>query len=53
LEGFEFDNTHPFEYDIECNNWEFYDVDNGFMLNCYPEKLLSYDVEFVKAVLKL
>jgi hypothetical protein len=29
----EFDNTHPFEFDTECDTWEFYDVDNGHMIN--------------------
>ncbi len=42
INGFdwEFENTHPYEYDIECMNWEFYEIDNGVMLNCFPEKIL-------------
>lgn len=48
-----FDNTHPYEYDTECNDWEFYSIDNGYMLNCYPEKRLSYDVELIKTILEL
>jgi len=51
--GWKFDNTHPYEYDVECENWEFYSIDNGYMLNCYPEKRLSYDVELVKTILEL
>ena len=34
----EHENTHPYEYDTECENWEFYDIPNGKMLNCYPEQ---------------
>ena len=42
LNGFDWknENTHPYEYDIECENWEFYPTNgmpNGHMLNCYPE----------------
>jgi len=36
----EFENTHPFEFDTKCENWEFYEIDNGMMLNCYPESLM-------------
>ncbi len=32
----EFDNTEYFD-DWECMDWEFYEIDNGHMLNCYPE----------------
>ena len=34
-----FDNTHPYEYDNECLNMEFYKVEPGWMTNCYPENL--------------
>ena len=41
VNGFDwkFDNTNYF-LDWECNNWEFYEIENGHMLNCYPETLL-------------
>ena len=45
-----FDNTRPYEYDTECRTWEFYDIDNGKMLNCYPETLILYDMEFLKTI---
>ena len=47
----EFDNTHPFEYDTSCKNWEFYPISNGYMLNCYPEFIIYKNVlllEFIK-----
>jgi hypothetical protein len=33
----EFDNTHPYEYDSLCADMEFYQIENGWMTNCYPE----------------
>lgn len=36
------DNTQ-FEYDLKCENWNFTDVGNGKMLNCYPDYALMYD----------
>ena len=38
-----FENTDPYESDKACKNWEFYEVDNGKMLNCYPEALIYED----------
>ena len=46
----EFENTHPFEYDITCENWELYEIDNGKMLNCYPEEKIWQDKILLKAI---
>ena len=53
----EFDNTHPYEYDTECSNMEFYNIDNGWMTNCYPEQVFvnskdgTYNIlEIIKAL---
>jgi len=35
----EFDNTHPYEYDSECQNMKIYKIKNGWMTNCYPENV--------------
>ena len=35
----EFDNTHPYEYDTTCLDMKFYKIKNGWMTNCYPENL--------------
>ena len=48
--GWEFDNTHPYEVNTKCDNWEFYEIDNGVMLNCYPENIIFQDVELLKAI---
>jgi len=46
----EFDNTHPYEFNTKCENWEFYEIRNGVMLNCYPENIIFQDVELLKAI---
>jgi len=33
----EFENTHPYEFDSLCADMEFYRIENGWMTNCYPE----------------
>lgn len=48
----EFDNTHPYEY-YGCETWEFFEIDNGKMLNCYPEKIIVDDPDFRKAIMDL
>lgn len=55
LNGFEweFDNTHPYEFDTKCLNWEFYEIDNGFMLNCYPEWLIITELDLLKKIKEL
>ena len=49
----EFENTNPYEYDKECKNWEFYDISNGKMLNCYPEQKIWKDEKFLKTLKEL
>lgn len=44
-----FDNS-KFEYDRECANWNFTKVDNGMMLNCYPEERLNYDTLLLQEI---
>jgi len=50
--GFEwkFDNSHPFEYDTGCEDWDFIEIDNGIMLNCYPENIIYKDEKLLKAI---
>jgi len=38
--GFDYDveiEFHHYEYDSECLEWEFIEIENGFHLNCYPD----------------
>ena len=55
INGFdwEYENTHPYEYDDECQNWEFYDIHNGKMLNCYPEHAIFQDELMLKTLKEL
>jgi hypothetical protein len=46
----EFENTNPYEYDRACDNWEFYEIDNGKMLNCYPEEQIYENSSLLKAI---
>ena len=43
INGFdwEFDNSEFFD-DWSCVNWKFYEINNGYMLNCYPETELPH-----------
>ena len=49
----EFENTHPYEYDTDCLNWEFYDIPNGKMLNCYPDVKMVSDTKLLKQIKNL
>jgi len=52
VNGFDwkYDNTHPFEFDNTCVNWDFYEIDNGMMLNCYPEYIIFKDELLLKTI---
>jgi len=45
----EFENT-DYEYDLDCLNWEFYEIDNGWMLNCYPDRIFFRDAKFLEMI---
>jgi hypothetical protein len=42
------DDNSKYEYDVECNNWYFYNAENYVMLNCYPEYKLLYAEELLR-----
>ena len=48
--NWKFDNTRPYEFDSKCENWDFYKIDNGMMLNCYPEKIITHDQDLLKFI---
>ena len=49
--GFEwkFDNS-DLEYNNCQNGWSFYEIDNGIMLNCYPENIIFNDYDLLKRI---
>jgi len=49
----EFDNTHPYEYDTKCSNMEFYKIENGWMTNCYPEQVFVSSTDNTYEILKI
>jgi len=49
----EFDNTHPYEYDSICLDMEFYKIENGWMTTCYPENIFILNTEQIVTVLKI
>jgi len=55
INGFdwEFDNTHPYEYDSECQSMDIYRIKNGHMTTCYPENLFLKDTQQLFELLKL
>lgn len=44
-----FDNS-KYEYDLKCTNWQFYKIDKGTMLNCYPAFRLYFDKDLLTAL---
>ena len=44
-----FDNS-PEEYDVTCDDMKFSKIDNGWMLNCYPENMLHKNKELLKQI---
>lgn len=51
--NWENDNTRPFEYDTDCKDWKFYIIDNGHMLNCYPENVITKNLDIVRQLKEL
>jgi len=49
----EFDNTHPYEFDSECAGMDIYKIKNGWMTNCYPENLFLKNTEQLYKLLKV
>lgn len=47
-----FDNSDISD-DITCENWEFYKIENGYMLNCTPEFLIQNNDAFLKKLKEL
>lgn len=45
-----FDNTHPYEFDTKCEDWQFYVIDNGIMLNCYPVNIIHTNIDLLKKI---
>jgi hypothetical protein len=38
---------HNYEYDTNCLEWEFIEIENGFHLNCYPDGVIHQNLEIL------
>ena len=38
---------HHYEYDNECLEWEFIEIENGFHLNCYPDGVVLNNLDIL------
>lgn len=50
--GWKFENSQ-LEYEYDCKKMQFDRVDNGWMLNCYPENIIHKSLKFLEAIKKL
>jgi len=48
--NWEYDNTHPYELDRDCEDWVFRDIENGVQLMCYPEYVITHDLNLLKYI---
>ena len=48
----EFDNTHPYEFDSKCQSMDIYKIKNGWMTTCYPENVFLTDSKQIFDLLK-
>ena len=48
----EFDNTHPYEFDNKCQTIDIYKIKNGWMTTCYPENVFLRDSQQLFDLLK-
>ena len=38
---------HDYEYDSDCLDWEFVEIENGYHLNCYPEGIIHKNLDIL------
>ena len=41
---------HEFEFDQECLDWEFVEIENGYHLNCYPDHAIPSNLDILLAM---
>jgi len=46
----EYENTNPYEFDRECENWQFREISQGVQLLCYPENRITEDLGLIKYI---
>ena len=38
---------HEYEYDRDCLEWEFVEIENGYHINCYPDAIIADNLEIL------
>jgi len=52
--GFDWQNDNSLlELDTKCKDWKFYNISNGYMLNCYPENVIHRNPQILLELAKL
>ena len=41
---------HQYESDGDCLNWKFFEIENGYHLNCYPDGSIHTNLELIKKI---
>lgn len=49
--GWKLDNS-KYEYNTGCSSWNFYRVTNGWMLNCYPDEVISSNKSLLNSLIE-
>ena len=44
---------HEYEYDNECADWEFIEIENGYHLNCYPDGTIHKNLDLLLKIKSL
>ena len=44
---------HQYEYDLECLNWEFIKIENGYHITCYPDEIIYNNLDILLAMKEL
>ena len=47
--GWQYDNS-KYEYNVDCNNWNFYRLGEYAMLNCYPEFKILHAEQLIRSL---
>ncbi|MGI0045628.1 MAG: hypothetical protein ACREBB_00360 [Nitrosotalea sp.] len=50
--GWAFDDS-KYEYNTVCKDWQFYEVKNGYMLDCYPQLVIEDDNHMLEKMMLL
>ena len=44
---------HEYESDGDCLDWKFFEIENGYHLNCYPDGSIHTNLELIKKIKEL